>query len=151
METTNFQRAGSRSNTHVGHAFEEDARTFFTSQHIVLVPGFVVPVGIHGTKKPHKFDLGCENPPILVECKSHTWTKTGNVPSAKITVWNEAMYYFHAAPAQYRKILFVLKDNHVKKTQTLANYYLRTHSHLVPDGVEIWEFDSASKHAEHIH
>jgi hypothetical protein len=25
------------------------------------------------------------------------------VPSAKLTVWNEAMYYFHVAPAQYKR------------------------------------------------
>ena len=28
------------------------------------------------------------------------------MPSAKMTVWNEAMYYFHIAPKQYRKIMF---------------------------------------------
>ena len=151
METANFQRVGSPSNTHVGNAFEAEARTFFASQNIILTPGFGVPVGIHISKKNRKFDLGSENPPILVECKSHTWTETGNMPSAKITVWNEAMYYFHAAPSQYRKILFVLKHSHVKKPLTLAAYYLRTFAHLIPDGVEIWEYDSASKNAERIH
>jgi hypothetical protein len=150
MEATNFQRIGSPSNTQVGNAFEADARAFFAAQGIMLIPGLSVPVGIHNAKKHHKFDLGSENPPILVECKSHTWTKTGNMPSAKITVWNEAMYYFHAAPAQYRKILFVLKHSHVKKQLTLAAYYLRTYAHLIPDGVEIWEYDPVAKSAERI-
>ena len=116
----------------------------------MLIPGLSVRVGIHNAKKHHKFDLGSETPPILVECKSHTWTKTGNTPSAKITVWNVAMYYFHAAPAQYRKILFVLKHSHVKKQLTLAAYYLRTYAHLIPDGVEIWEYDPVAKSAERI-
>ena len=151
METANFQRVGSTSNTHVGNAFEAEARAFFAAQGVMLSPGFTVPVGIHNTKKHHKFDLGSEMPPILVECKSHTWTETGNMPSAKITVWNEAMYYFHAAPPQYRKILFVLKHSHAKKELTLANYYLRTFVHLIPGGVEIWEYDPVSKHAERIH
>ena len=75
---------------------------------------------------------GSESPPVLVECESHTWTQGGNMPSAKMTVWNEAMYYFHVAPPSYRKILFVLK--HFRKEQSLAAYYLKEHGHLVsPD------------------
>jgi hypothetical protein len=101
-------------------------------------------------KKDHKFDLGSTNPLILVECKSHTWTESGNMPSAKITVWNEAMYYFHASPEEYRKILFVLKDSHAKKRETLAAYYLRTSAHLIPEKVEIWEYDPTSKNAQRI-
>ncbi len=151
METANFQRIGSPSNTHVGNAFETEARAFFAAQGIMLTPGLSVPVGVHAAKKHHKFDLGSEEPPILVECKSHTWTETGNMPSAKVTVWNEAMYYFHTAPARYRKILFVLKHSHVKKPLTLASYYLRTFMHLIREGVEVWEYDSVSKHAERIH
>jgi len=49
------------------------------------------------------------------------------------------MYYFHVAPKQYRKIMFVLK--HRRAGISLASYYLRTYGHLVPDGVEFWEFD----------
>jgi hypothetical protein len=98
-----------------------------------------VPVGVGDAKKMHRFDLGSENPPVLVECKSHTWTQGGNMPSAKMTVWNEAMYYFHVAPAHYRKIFFALKHN--RREMSLASYYLKTHGHLIPDGVELWEFD----------
>jgi hypothetical protein len=93
----------------------------------------------------HRFDLGSESPPVLVECKSHTWTQSGNMPSAKMTVWNEAMYYFHVAPAIYRKVLFVLK--HSRRDVSLASYYLKTYGHLVPDGVEVWEFDTSSNTA----
>lgn len=70
------------------------------------------------------------------------------MPSAKMTVWNEAMYYFHVAPKNFRKILFVLK--HHRRELSLASYYLQTHGHLVPDGVEIWEYDADSKIAEKI-
>jgi hypothetical protein len=62
------------------------------------------------------------------------------MPSAKMTVWNEAMYYFHVAPTEFLKILFVLK--HERAGQSLATYYLHTHGHLVPDGVEVWELDT---------
>lgn len=45
------------------------------------------------------------------------------------------------APENYRKILFVLRDYSEKKGETLAEYYIRTHDHLIPDDVEIWEYD----------
>jgi hypothetical protein len=139
MENNNFQRIGSVSNTQAGNDFETAAGTFFSRQGISLVKNFSVPVGVGEATKMHRFDLGSENPPVLVECKSHTWTQGGNMPSAKMTVWNEAMYYFHVAPALYRKIFFVLK--HSRREVSLASYYLKTHGHLVPDGVESWEFD----------
>ncbi len=139
MDNKNFQRIGSASNTQAGSDFEIAARTFFSQQGISLVKNFSVPVGVGEAKKMHRFDLGSENPRVLVECKSHTWTQGGDMPSAKMTAWNEAMYYFHIAPANYRKIFFVLK--HSRREQSLAAYYLRTHGHLVPDGVELWEFD----------
>ena len=74
---------------------------------------FAVEVGLTDKKK-HCFDLGSANPKIIVECKSHKWTAGANVPSAKMTVWNEAMYYFHLAPKAFRKILFVLHDRRSK-------------------------------------
>jgi hypothetical protein len=40
----------------------------------------------------------------------------GNMTSAKMTVWNEAMYYFHVAPSSYRKIFFILK--HYRREQS---------------------------------
>ncbi len=64
-----------------------------------------------------------------------------------MTVWNEAMYYFALAPGNYQKILFVLRDYNPKKKETLAEYYLRTYDHLVPNGVEIWEYDETTGEA----
>ncbi|MDD3424468.1 MAG: hypothetical protein PHX32_08025, partial [Sphaerochaeta sp.] len=63
----------------------------------------------------------------------------------KMTVWNEAMYYFLLAPIEYRKILFVLKDYSPKRKETLAEYFVRTNKHLIPKGVEIIEYDEAEK------
>lgn len=139
------QRIGSVSNAHVGREFESLAKAFFQSQGLHLRPNVKIPVGIGENKKLHAFDLGCMEQKILVECKSHKWTAPNdNVPSAKLTVWNEAMYYFFATPNVYRKILFVLKDFSVKRQETLAAYYLRTYKHLIPEAVEIWEFDAES-------
>lgn len=141
---TSFQRIGSVSNAHVGSDFEKSAQETLASQGFELARAFALPIGIGERKKEHRFDLGSASPEIVVECKSHRWTAGGNVPSAKMTVWNEAMYYFALAPKSYRKILFVLRDYSSKKKETLAQYYVRTYDHLVPDEVEIWELDEDS-------
>ena len=147
MDNT-FQRIGSVSNAHVGRDFEDTALRILAENGIPAEKDFPVKVGVGGKLKIHKFDLGAEEPAVLVECKSHRWTSGNNVPSAKITVWNEAMYYFHCAPGQFRKIFFVLKDARKSNGETLAAYYIRTYGHLIPLGVEIWEFDEdTGKHS----
>ncbi len=135
-----FQRKGSTSNAQVGSDFEIAIQQFFTKQGLRLEPRIAVSIGINGLK-PHNFDLGSESEKVLVECKAHKWTESGNTPSAKLTVWNEAMFFFFATPSDYRKILFVIKDFNPKKNETLAGYYIRTNNHLIPSDVEIWEFD----------
>jgi hypothetical protein len=64
---SNFQRVGAISNTHAGREFEEAARLFWAATGVLLEPSFAVPVG-HSVKKLHRFDLGSDDPPILVEC-----------------------------------------------------------------------------------
>jgi hypothetical protein len=144
-----FQRKGAESNAHVGREFESWARAFFATQGLTLTPGIAIDIGING-KKAHKFDLGSNNDKIIVECKAHTWTESGGVPVAKMTTWNEVMYFFCAAPTGYRKILFVLRDFSQKKKETLAAYYIRTNSHLIPADVEIWEYDAVQKIANQV-
>lgn len=145
-----FQRIGSTSNAHVGRHFELIVAEFFIAQGIELKNNFAIEVGHGGRTKPHRFDLGSKNPPILAECKSHRWTSGGNSPSAKMTVWNEAMYYFHLAPEIYRKCFCVLRDSRTEGGITLAEHYLRNYSHLVPNGVEFWEFNGDTGHGTRI-
>lgn len=141
MNTNKYQRVGSASNTHVGRDFESVAQEYFQKQGVLLARNYAVPLGVATKKKNRQFDLGSAEPPVLVECKSHRWTSGGNVPSAKITVWNEAMYYFHLAPPRFRKILFVLRDFSEKRQESLAAYYVRCYGHLMPEGVEILEYN----------
>lgn len=149
MDTNNFQRIGSISNSHFGNEFEQIVLNFFARQGLHLTSGFSVPVGAAAVKKVRRFDFGSESPPVLIECKSHAWTSGGNIPSAKITVWNEAMYYFQLAPAHYRKILSTLKS--VRRGTTLAKHYVKCYGHMIPFGVEIWEFDTESSEAERLY
>lgn len=142
-----FQRIGSKSNAHVGRDFELAAQGFFKKTGLILDRDVKIEVGIESIKKYHAFDLGCMDKKVIVECKSHRWTSGANVPSAKLTVWNEAMYYFVAAPVGYRKIMFVLYDFSEKREESLAEYYLRTYKHLVPDDVEFWEYNESTQNA----
>jgi hypothetical protein len=147
----NFQRIGSISNAHVGRDFEAAAKSILAAAGIAVEENHPVQVGVGDRKKLHSFDLGSDDPPVIVECKSHRWTSGDNVPSAKVTVWNEAMYYFHCAPRHYRKVFFVLRDMRKRNGETLASYYLRTYGHLVPDDVEIWELDQDTGECEIVH
>ena len=141
-----FQRKGTKSNTQVGTDFEVKAQKFFEQQGLHLTPKFDVNIGIN-SHKPHKFDFGNSEQKVLVECKAHTWTEGANVPSAKITTWDQAMFYFYVAPIGYRKILFIQKDFNQKRVETLGEYYVRTNYHLIPEDVEIWEYDETNNSA----
>jgi hypothetical protein len=147
MTGNNFQRVGSVSNTHVGREFEVAAQLYFRETGIRLEPDFATPVG-YAIKKPHRFDLGSDNPAVLVECKSYTWTEGGNSPSAKMRSMNEVMLLFSVCPQHYRRILFALK--HLRKGVSLASHYVKTQGHLIGPKVEIWEFDTDLKSAERI-
>jgi len=142
--TNTFQREGSISNAHVGNEFELLTKKLFAERGIFLEGNIKIKIGLR-EKKSHRFDLGSVEEKIIVECKSHTWTKTGNTPSAKMTTWEQAMFYFLLAPEDFRKIFVVLKNEHPKKNETLAEYFIRLRSNLIPEDVEIWELDVERK------
>jgi len=140
MQDKPFQRKGAISNAHVGRDFERLVQEYFASTGLHLKKSLMLPIGFHG-RKYHCFDLGDYKDQVLVECKAHTWTEGGNIPSAKLTTWDQAMYYFHVAPRGFRRILVVLKDFSPKRKETLGQHYVRTNWHLIPKSVEIWEYD----------
>ena len=136
-----YQRSGVTSNAHAGKQFELQAKALFLKRGIRLDSNFRLRIGVSHKKKLHAFDLGSASDSVIVECKSHTWTGGDNVPSAKLAVWNEAMYYFHCAPRGYKKILFVLRSVRKKSGESLASYYVKQYGHLIPSDVEIWEYN----------
>lgn len=95
---SNFQRDGSIGNAHVGREFEARAQRVLTQHEISLSQNHKVPCGLGNDKKMHAFDLGSDVPPVIVECKSQTWTAGDKVPSAKMKNCAEAIFYFHMAP-----------------------------------------------------
>ena len=146
---TRHQRKNANSNTQVGIDFENLALSYFSTDIPTLTKNFKLEIGLH-EKKLHNFDIGCADSKVIIECKSHTWTSGGNVPSAKLTTWDQAMLYFYLAPRSYRKIFFVKKDINPKTKESLCEYYLRTHPHVIPDEVEFWEIDEDKGEVEKI-
>ena len=115
----------------------------FTKQGLLLNSGVTVPIGING-KKSHSFDLGNNGEKVLVSPKAHRWTEGGNVPSAKLTVWNEAMYFFYASTWLPQNSGGIARLS-TRRNETLGEYYIRTYSHLIPMDVEVWEYDESEK------
>ncbi len=136
-----------KDNPRKGALFEAAVQRFLASCGITTKKNFTVEIGVDTKKRWHKFDLGSETPKLVVECKSHSWTEGGNAPSAKLAVWNEAMFYFSLVP-DYRKILFVLLSRFEPESETLLQYYIRRFDHLIPRGVEIWEYDEIATTAK---
>jgi hypothetical protein len=52
------------------------------------------------------------------------------------------MFYFYISPLDYKKLLVVLRSYSIKRKQSLAEYYIRLNSHLIPSDVEIWEYNT---------
>lgn len=121
--------------------FIETARKCLEKSGIDVRDGFLLNIGQSSAARPHEFDLGSSSPRIIVTCRGQGWAMNGHPPTARITNWHNAMLCFANAPAGYRKIFFVVRSVHAKQTTSLAEYYVRKYGHLVPAGVEIWEYD----------
>ncbi len=61
------------------------------------------------------------------------------------------MLYFALAPSDYRKILFVLRDSSEERGESLAQHYIKTRRHLIPDSVEVWEYDESKSGAMQVY
>ena len=149
MENT-FQRIGASSNSQVGKEFEQNIQRYlWDTQGLQLKFSFKLSLGL-SREKVRRFDLGSDTPPVLVECKSFTWTGTDRSPSAKRAQFIEAMYYFHLAPTKFRKMIFMNRSFSKKRGESLAGYLVRLQGHLIPTDVEVWEYDEASRKAQQI-
>lgn len=136
----NYQRNGISSNTKAGKNFEDKIYNYFDKElGIELEKQKKVEIGIN-SKKKHSFDFG--NNWLLIECKSHTWTKSGNVPSAKMKNWSDAMFSFYLAPREYKKIFVVDMSFDQEKCITLLDYFIEHYFYLIPEEVILIDFNS---------
>ena len=133
-----------------GREFERIVQGFFKKEEgLDLTLPLELQVGLGDRKRNHRFDLGSHSARVLVECKCHSWTLGGNSPSAKLSIWNEAMLFFLGAPKEFRKI-FVVKRS-LRGELSLALHYLEKYDHLVPEKVEIWEIEPRSREGRKVY
>ena len=97
-----------------------------------------IPIG--NPAKDHKFDIVDTAGTIAIECKRYTWTETGNIPSAKMGFTNEAAFYLSFLPETYEKYIVMLKSQHPKRNESLAEYYYRMNRHLLGK-IKVAEYD----------
>lgn len=122
-----------------GQEFEDQVKKVLAKEGLDLDPNYTLLCGVEAKKKDHRFDLGSDDPKVIVECKSHKWPPSGNVPAASMKNWAVAMYYFCMAPPEYRKIFVVERSVHPRRGESLLDYFLRNHAQLIPSGVECRE------------
>ena len=140
----NFQRKGIKSNTQIGIDFENLVITALEYNFgLKLQKRIRIPIGLH-EKKDKIFDLGSIEQKIIIECKSHTWTESGNVPSAKVNAFLYDMYCLSLLPKGYQKIFVMQKCFSKKRNLTLCEYYIKNKNHLIPQDLLIYEFDCDS-------
>ena len=101
------------------------------------------PIAIGDPAKEHRFDLASVDSQHVAECKGISWTKVGNVPSAKMAFCNEAVFYLLHLPKSVKKLLVIRKNTHPRRQETLAQYYKRTYQHLLNE-VIVFEFNPRS-------
>ena len=128
-----------RPNPGKGRQFQEKAADLF-SEHYQVEFQLDCPIAIGDPPKDHRFDLASSDLRLVGECKNYSWTKSGNVPSAKIGFVNEAVFYLSFLPKDTIRFVVMRKDVRPRKDETLANYYYRTYRHLL-QGVLIFEID----------
>jgi hypothetical protein len=117
------------SNTEKGRRFQEACKVAleqalgccFETEVRISAPGL----------KTHKFDLATPRRDILVECKAFTWTRGGNVPSAKITHLREAVGHLRQMPGARTLYLVIKKGLHPKRGETLAAYFVKLNKEIL--------------------
>ncbi len=126
-------------NPRKGAIFQNQVRDWFQANY---GPGFEletkIPIG--NPAKDHKFDIVNQEKHIAIECKCYTWTKTGNVPSAKMGFTNEAAFYLSFLPEYYEKYIVMLYSRNDKRGDSLAEYYFKINRHLIGN-VKVAEYN----------
>ena len=73
--------------------------------------------------RTHRFDFSSEDERIVVQCKSLTWTKSGNYPSGKLAEEQRAIHMLQESNA-FRKII-VFDDHFNLKRQSFVEVFVR--------------------------
>ena len=120
----------SLSHAELGRSFCREARVVL-AERLGQVLDEEVAIGIGTPPKQHRFDLGNADTRIAIECKALTWTRIGNVPSAKITTAREAILYLQWLPDDWTRVLAMSRALRPNYPESLAEYFVRLNKHLL--------------------
>jgi len=96
---------------------------------VMLQRGCAIPIG--DPAKEQRFDLASNDGKYVGECKSITWTRAGNITSAKMAFMNQAVFYLTFVPGAKYRFVVMRRDTYPRRQETLAEYYYRTYQHLL--------------------
>ena len=114
------------------HEFEKRAKSFFESElRVKLLDQMPLPLS---TGENHKFDLTSSDERIAIECKSHTWTKSGNYPSAKVSDAQRTIELLRKCRAKRKIIVF---QDDLGHRGSLVEVFVRR-NRLLLAGIEVW-------------
>lgn len=140
MKSTNMGYINKNNeNPQIGKAFQIAVKGWF-EKHYNIVFDLERKISIGNPPKLHSFDISDFDEKLVIECKCYTWTETGNVPSAKMGFTNEAAFYLSFLPKETEKFIVMLRAEHAKRSETLAEYYFRTNRHLLGN-INLLEYD----------
>jgi len=117
-------------------AFQLTAKIFFEAE---FQTQFEVEVELaFSDGRLHKCDLVSKDQDVVIECKSYTWTKTGNEPSAKLMHARNDAEGLRSLKAN-RKIIVFEDDLRPRDGNSLAELFWRRNSKFI-SGVEVWRY-----------
>ena len=140
LSTSDMVSNSNSENPKIGRRFQEKVKQWFEMNEKTTFE-LEYPILIGYPAKLHKFDIADKSQKIVIECKSYTYTNTGNIPSAKLTTLNEAIFYFSFLSTETEKVLVMAYATHPRRKETLAEYYIRINGHLLGD-VKVWEYNT---------
>ena len=135
-------------NPKVGKDFESVVKEWFEKEYNQPFELYKK-IKIGNPPEEHSFDISNKNASIVAECKCYTWTKTGNIPSAKMACLNEAVFYLSFLPKETKKYIVMQKTTHKKREETLAEHYYRRYGHMLND-IIILEYNAEFKEMNNI-
>ncbi len=119
--------------------FQDLAKGFF--ERYLDIPLRVEVERVLADGQRHRFDLASPDGSILIECKSYTWTVSGNEPSAKLNHAKTDAQLLKSSSA-IRKILVFQDDLRKKDDKSLAELFVRRNRGWLGD-LEVWRFRGA--------
>jgi len=126
-------------NTSKGREFQLlAARCLSDHLHTKFITEHAISIG--SPPKPHHFDLASIDNKYIGECKNFSWTEGNNIPSAKMTTINEAVFYLQHVPSDKIRFVILRRDINNKRRESIAEYYYRINKHLL-SGIKILELN----------